>query len=88
MGLQLQALSSNGEAGYRLEDRAIGYEIVRAPPADLRPLAHALAHHLAAVEASTAWPHTTLPLFGSTSAVLSLKTPKIPQLIPQEKCSG
>ena len=52
VGAQLQALSANGEAAYRLSDRAIGYEIVRQPPADLRPLAAALADHLAAVEKS------------------------------------
>ena len=52
VGAQLQALSANGDAAYRLSDRAVGYEILRAPPADLRPLASALAAHLAAVERS------------------------------------
>lgn len=52
VGAQLQALSANNEAAYKLTDRAIGYEIIRGPPADLRPLAAALADHLAAVEAS------------------------------------
>jgi ATP-dependent DNA helicase Q4 len=49
---QLQALSANGQAAYRLEDRAVGYEIRRAPPTDLRPLSAALVDHLTAVEAS------------------------------------
>ena len=52
VGAQLQALSANGDAAYRLSDRAVGYEILRAPPADLRPLASALTQHLAAVERS------------------------------------
>ena len=47
VGAQLQALSANGEAAYRLTDRAIGYEIVRRPPANLHPLAAALSDHLA-----------------------------------------
>lgn len=52
VGAQLQALSCNGDAAYRLSDRAVGYEILRAPPSDLRPLASALTNHLAAVERS------------------------------------
>jgi ATP-dependent DNA helicase Q4 len=52
VGAQLQALSVNGEAAYRLSDRAVGYEILKPPPADLRPLAAALTTHLTAVEKS------------------------------------
>jgi hypothetical protein len=52
VGAQLQALSANNEAAYKLTDRAIGYEIIRGVPTNLRPLAAALADHLTAVEAS------------------------------------
>jgi ATP-dependent DNA helicase Q4 len=47
---QLQALSANGEGAYRLTDRAVGYEILKTPPRDVRPLAKALAAHLTNVE--------------------------------------
>ena len=49
---QLQLLSQNGEAAYRLSDRAVGYEILKAPPVDLHPLAVALTDHLTNVEKS------------------------------------
>ena len=52
VGDQLKALSANGEAAYRLLDRAVGYELLRPPPKDPRPLAVALANHLDAVERS------------------------------------
>ena len=52
VGATLQALSCNGDAAYRLSDRAVGYEILQAPPRDLRPLASALTNHLAEVERS------------------------------------
>lgn len=48
---QLKALAKHDNVRYTLSDRAVGFEIVRAPPKDIQPLAKALADHCADIEA-------------------------------------
>ena len=48
---QLKALSKNDGVRYTLADRAVGFEIIRAPPKDVLPLAKALADHCSEIEA-------------------------------------
>jgi len=48
---QLKAMSKNDNVTYTLSDRAVGFEIVRAPPKDIIPLAKALADHCSEIEA-------------------------------------
>ena len=48
---QLKALAKNDKVTYTLSDRAVGFEIVRAPPKDIYPLAKALADHCGEIEA-------------------------------------